>query len=334
MVHRRDFLKGCFRASPLPEVVEEERPAEYVEISRHCMAAEFLIYTNAGEYGHGVEVALEALDEVTRLEKLLSYFEEESEISQINAAAGRDFVEVSPEVYGLLKQCDTIFRKTQGAFDMTATPLSEVWGFLARKGKVPEESRRLQALTLVDGGEVLWDDCRWAVRLPRCGMRISLGSIGKGFALDVAANVLEIGGVENFLFHGGNSSVLARGERRGRKDWLVGLHHPLKPGRRLREIPLRNRALGTSGSATQFFWWQGKRYGHVLDPRTGFPAEGVLSVTVLAPTATEADALATAFYVMGVEATEEFCKNRPDLGVIFALPTPCGEPELKSFGNL
>lgn len=334
MVCRRDFLKGCFRPSPPPPPVSDDRPTEYVEISRHSMAAEFLIYTNAGEYRDGVDVALDALDEVTRLEKVLSYFEEESEISQINTWAGRDFVEVSPEVYGLLKQCAAIFEETRGAFDITATPLSEVWGFMARKGKVPEESQRLQALSLVDGKGILWDDGRWAVRLPRCGMRISLGSIGKGFALDQAATVLESGGVENFLFHGGNSSVLARGMRRGRKDWLVGLHHPLKPGRRLREIPLQNRALGTSGSATQFFWWQGKRYGHVLDPRSGFPAEGVLSVTVLASTAMEADALATAFYVMGVEASKEFCENRPDLGVLFALPTRGGEPELKSFGNL
>lgn len=334
MVHRRDFFKSCFSPSSLPAPVLEERPAEYVEISRRCMAADFLIYTNAGEYCHGVDTALDALDEVTRLEKLLSYFEEESEISRINAWAGRDFVEISPEVYGLLKQCDTIFRQTDGAFDISATPLSEAWGFMARKGRVPEESQRLAALSLVAGGEILWDDNRCAVRLPRAGMRISLGSVGKGFALDVSATVLEEGGMENFLFHGGSSSVLARGERRGRKDWLVGLHHPLKPGRRLKEIPLQNRALGTSGSAAQFFWWQGKRYGHVLDPRTGFPAEGVLSVTVLAATATEADALATAFYVMGVEATEAFCKNRPDLGVIFALPAGGGEPELKSFGNL
>ena len=314
------------KAVPL-EAKTTQETAEYIEISRRAMAAEFLIYANAGEYHDVVEVGLEALDEVTRLERLLSCFDENSEISTLNRRAVRDFYEVDSEVYALLRQCNALYRQTNGAFDISATPLSEVWGFMKRQGRLPEEPERQKALACVGSDKIEWDLARHALKL-RPGMALSLGSIGKGFALDQASVILQEHGVENFLFHGGSSSVIARGTRRGREDWLVGLHHPLRLGERLMEIPLKDRALGTSGSATQFFWYNGKRYGHVLDPRTGFPADHVLSATVLAPTATEADALATACYVMGIEQTRAFCETRPDLCVIFVRPGKNGNVEL------
>src|SRR5262249_4156409 len=147
---------------------------------------------------------------------------------------------------------------------------------------------------------------QWKVRLDRAGVEINLGSIGKGYALDRMAELLVAEGIENFLIHGGNSSVLGRGvgqesgvrsqeleeTERETRGWWVGLRHPLVPERRIGEICLRDRALGTSGSGTQFFVHEGKRYGHILDPRTGRPAEGTLSTTVAAPTGAEADALA------------------------------------------
>ena len=331
------MIFGFWQECPEPQLepTPAELPADYLRVSRKAMAADFLVCTNAGQYANAVDAGLEALDEVTRLEKQLSYFDEESEITRLNRWAGRGAFTPSSEVYALLKQCDTLFLQTEGAFDVTATPLCDVWGFLRRQGTVPDENARLAALARVGSDKISWDDANASLTLPE-GMVISLGSIGKGYALDRAADVLEDFGIENFLLHGGSSSVITRGARRGRSDWLVGLHHPLRPGERLMEIPLANRALGTSGSAAQFFWHQGKRYGHILDPRTGFPAEGILSVTVLAPTATEADALATAFYVMGVERTRSFCDSRPDLGVLFVLPAG-GQPsgvEIVKFGRI
>ncbi|MDO4575406.1 MAG: FAD:protein FMN transferase [Planctomycetia bacterium] len=327
---RRNFITGSFLPPADTEQVVSTGKAEYVQIRRRAMAAEFVIFVNAGEYRDAVETSLDALDEVTRLEKLLSYFDEESEIFRINQWAAGGFLSTDAEVYGLLRQCDALYRATDGAFDMTATPLAKAWGFMRRKGTVPDEATRCSAMACVGGDKIDWDDGNRSLRFHVSGMEISLGSIGKGFAIDAAAGVLEAAGMENFLIHGGNSSVLARGARRGRTDWLVGLHHPLKPSSRLMEIPVRDRAVGTSGSATQFFWHEGKRYGHVLDPRTGFPAQGVLSVSVLAGTATEADALATAFYVMGVEKTRAFCETRPDLGVVFVTD----RQEVISMGNL
>ncbi len=343
--NRRAFLRGQFLSAEAQREKEEElaeierkrladMPVQYMEYSRKAMAADFVIFTNAGEYENAFDTAVDALDEVSRLEKVLSYFLPESEISRINEDGPYYPVSVSPEVYALLRQCHALYEATDGAFDVTATALWEVWGFMQRQGRVPTEEERLHALACVSSGKIEWDDADCAVKLGGEGMKISLGSIGKGYALDVATLTLEAAGMTDFLFHGGLSSVTARGARRGREDWLVGLHHPLKKGERIMEIPLKNRSLGTSGSATQYFWANGKRYGHVLDPRTGFPCTNVLSATVLAPTATEADALATAFYVMGPDEARAFCEKRPELGAIFVLPAAGTNVKIVKMGEI
>jgi thiamine biosynthesis lipoprotein len=136
--------------------------------------------------------------------------------------------------------------------------------------------------------------------------------------------VLRQAGIENFLVHGGQSSILAAGSRavggRGKEGWTVALRHPLRPDKRMAEIRLHDRALGTSGSGVQFFHYKGRRYGHVLDPRTGWPVEGVLSATVIAPTAAQADALSTAFYVMGLEKAKEYCNGHEEIATIMVCP--------------
>jgi thiamine biosynthesis lipoprotein len=168
-------------------------------------------------------------------------------------------------------------------------------------------------------------------------MELNLGAIGKGYALDRAAESMLAAGATDFAIHGGNSSVIARGNRANAEcgirnaelnsalrtphsafesGWSVALRHPLKPEVRLAEFRLVNQALGTSGSGTQFFHHQGRRYGHILDPRTGWPAEQVLSATVIAPTAEQSDALSTAFYVMGLAPAREFCASRPEIAAV------------------
>ena len=159
---------------------------------------------------------------------------------------------------------------------------------------------------------------RSTIRFRKSGMEINLGSIGKGYALDQIAELFASKSIENFLLHGGNSSVLGRGTCAD--GWWIGLRHPLVPERRIGEILLRDRALGTSGSGTQFFTHEGRRYGHILDPRTGWPADGMLSVTVAAASGAEADALATAFYVLGVDAALEYCRQHPGIAAILMSP--------------
>ena len=167
-------------------------------------------------------------------------------------------------------------------------------------------------------------------------MSVHFNSIGKGYALDRMAELLDAGRVGDYLLHGGKSSVLARGDQPGRpadSGWTIGLRHPLRPAERLAEFCLRDQALSTSGSGTQFFIRRGRRYGHILDPRTGQPAEGIFSATVIAPTAAEADALSTAFYVMGPEETAAYLRDAARIGCRARLPGQReGDVRLFAFG--
>jgi thiamine biosynthesis lipoprotein len=158
------------------------------------------------------------------------------------------------------------------------------------------------------------------VRFLKRGMEVNFNALGKGYALDRAAEVLREAGAEHFLIHGGQSSVVARGSRAGTDaettGWLVEIRHPLRRNKALAEVRLRDRAMGTSSAAVQFFRHKGRRYGHILDPRTGWPAERVLSATVLAPTGALADALSTAFFVAGHEKAKAYCQSHPGIAAI------------------
>jgi thiamine biosynthesis lipoprotein len=337
---RRDFLTGraALKAlrdraergapqpppSPLALSREASVPAYVLQVSRPAMAVEFELFFNAGQHPGASEAALQALDLVEALEDQLSIFREHSEVSRINCQAAIAPVVIEPRLFRLLEQAVALHQQTAGAFDITSGPLSRTWGFVRRQGRFPRQEEIDETLQHVGSQWLELDPVRSTVRFLKPGIEINFHAIGKGYVLDRCASVLRQAGVENFVLHGGQSSILASGSRAGttaeRAGWSVGLRHPLRLDQRLGEIPLRNRALGTSGSGVQFFHHQGRRYGHVLDPRTGWPAEGVLSATVLAPTAAEADALSTAFYVLGWEPTQAFCQNRPELAVILVCP--------------
>jgi len=176
------------------------------------------------------------------------------------------------------------------------------------------------------------DRQRSAVRFDAPGMEINLGAVGKGYALDQAAEVLRFYGVERAVIHGGRSTILAIGAPEDEEGWPFTLKDPRDRRTPLYHVSLRDRALSTSGDAEQFFEAEGRRYGHLLDPRTGRPVEGMRCVWVIAPAGypresaggAESDALATAFYVMGPEATRSFCRKRPDLGVVLVEDTRGG----------
>ncbi len=286
---RRDFLRGravpdTARNAAAADLSAPNGPAPNttprqesyaVHITRKAMACEFEIVLNAGQYEAGTEVALDGLDLVERLESQLSYFRPESEISHINRSAAEEPVCAEEGLFSLLLLAAEIHAATEGAFDLTATPLWKVWGFARRQTRVPTDQEIADALKTVDGSLVKLDAQARTVRFLKPGLELNLGSIGKGYALDRVAELLHAAGIEDYLIQGGQSSVTARGARLSgsRPDgWLVGLGHPLHPGDRLGYVRLRNRSLGTSGSASQFFRHKGRRYSHILDPRTGRPA--------------------------------------------------------------
>ena len=287
------------------------------------MACDFTVYLNAQRNERSVEDAIRALDLLEPLEDRLSVYRAHSEISVANQQAFRQPVLVSQDTAHVIARGLEINAWTRGAFDMTSGPLSRIWGFQRRAGRLPTEEEIQTALTVVGSQWVDVDTDAQTVRYQREGLELNLGGIGKGFAIDASADYLCERGVLDFLIHGGHSSVRARGAAVGQAGWQVDVRQPLRPRQRLATLHLQDACLGTSGTATQSFYHQGKRYGHILDPRTGWPADQLLSVSVLAPDAATADALATAFYVLGIAETVEVCtQDLPHIRVLMIARGP------------
>ncbi len=341
---RREFLKGKSAADAMAHAIEGVLPgvdssgpaardsgeAYMVRIARRAMACRFEVRFGAGRYDRGTELAVEALDLVDALEDQMSVFRETSDICRINRTAGSEAVEVEQRLFELLELAVRLHRETGGAFDITSAPLWEVWGFARRSGTLPNEEQLAEALQNVGCQLIELDARHKTIRFRRPGVQLSLGSIGKGYALDRCAEKLVPAGITDVLIHGGHSSVLAHGAQTPSPagspgsistGWLVGIRHPLRRKKRLAEIRLCDRALATSGGRAQSFVHKGRRYGHILDPRTGRPAEGVLSATAIAPTGAMADALSTTFYVMGPQKTLDYCQTRPEIAAVLVCPT-------------
>ena len=279
------------------------------------MACRFEI-TLPGEHASAIPAARDSLEEADRLEELLSVFRDASAISRINRAAGREAVDVPEEVFDLLTRCRDLSVATGGAFDISSTPLSRCWGFLQREGRLPTEADIASARALVGLHHLTLEEGTCRAGLDRPGMALNLGAIGKGFAVQAIGAALWARGVRHALVSAGGSSVIALGgpDHGWRVDIASG------PSRqRLTGLRLRNAAMATSGAGEQYIEVQGTRYGHVIDPRTGWPSSGVLSATVVTADAATADALATAFFVGGIDLARRYCASHPGT---MALITP------------
>lgn len=339
---RREFLVGESVRSVLEDALHGAegppvpiRPSHSMEFSRRAMACDFAIFLNPPEMQQGAEPALDALDLIDDLEAQLTVYRDTSEVSRLNREAHHGPQAVEARLFRLIQRSIQLTEATDGAFDITSGPLGKVWGFFRRQGRLPQPEQLDAVRPLVGSRENLrLDSDSRTLAFAREGVEINFGAIGKGYALDRVAELFAERGVANYLIHAGHSSLRAGGSRTDRdRGWPVGLQHPQRPDVRIGELDLADQSLGTSGSAHQFFYHQGRRYGHVIDPRTGEPADGVLSVTVLCPQAADADALATAFHVLGPDAAEPVCQRLPEVQAIFVLPgSRRGSLEIRTIG--
>lgn len=282
----------------------------WVRIHRTAMACRFEVLLSSDK-ARFTNAAQRALDEVDRIEAALTVFRETSALVRVNREAADGAVVVDRELFEILRLCRELSDSTAGAFDITSTPLSRCWGFLRREGRLPERDEIERARALVGMNRVELDAEGRSVRFAHPGMELNLGSIGKGYAISRMAALLKQDGVESALLSAGGSSVFALGGEPGRRDqgWKVDLHSRRVARGRLAQLRLRNVALATSGAGEQFVDVKGTRYGHVLDPRSGWPASGILSASVVTPDPSVADALSTAFLVGGVPLTQEYCAS-------------------------
>jgi len=308
-----DTITGAAAERPIPQA------GDTVRLMTRAMACDFAVVLNP-QPGDQVFVASEALDLIHRLEDQMTVYCDDSELSAINRRAATEAVPVEPKLFELLRQAAQIANQTNRGFDPTSGPLIAMWRHCRDARRIPTDEEIASALDQTGIEHVRFDEDRRAIKFDRQGIELNLGGIGKGAAIDQAGTLLCEHGIDSWLLHGGRSSLLARGDHARQPGWPVGIRHPLFPHRRLATILLKDRGLSTSGSGVQSFRHGGKRYGHILDPRTGWPAETMLSVTVVAPTAAEADALSTAFYVLGVENARRYCDNHRDVSAILIPP--------------
>ena len=240
-----------------------------------------------------------AFDEMRRLEKLMSTHLTDSEISRLNANAGaKTSLTVSPEVLEVILRGIHWGEKSGGALDISIGPVSRLWRFDDDNPTIPDAKRLAEAVDLVNFREIEIDGSN--VRLKQAGMSLNLGAIAKGYAVDKAMTVLQNNGIRHALINaGGDLKVL--GQRKHGQDWNIGLQHPRKPEKMIASFTLSDEAVATSGDYQKYFIKENTRYHHILDPANGMPARGVISATIVAKTVMDADALATAVFVMGPE---------------------------------
>lgn len=277
---------------------------------RPALATEVEVVLEAGGDRQALARIAEAtFEEVRRLEQQLSAHVATSDVCWINRNAAEGPVRVEAGLFGLLQRAAALHADTEGAFDVTVGPLVKCWGFFRREGMVPSAEVLAEAHSRVGMLHVELDPTERTVRFRSPGVELNLGAIGKGYIVDQVLAALRGWGVRCALVHTGTSTVGALGEAPGGGGWQVGLRHPTAAGSRLGVVRLCDESLSSSALAEQCFVADGVTYGHLLDPRTGWPvpAEAMAGVWVRSPSAAETDALSTALFVMGPAAAEAYC---------------------------
>jgi thiamine biosynthesis lipoprotein len=294
-------------APPLQELFHETRPA---------MGTTFAVYLYAPDQTAAEELFELAFQETERIEAALSNYRPTSELSRINRLAGSGPVTTDPEVFGLIERSLELSRRTAGAFDITVGPLMKAWGFFRGRGRLPSEGELARARAGTGWRFVELDRRGRTIRFLHPEIELDLGAIGKGYALDRVAAVLRAQGTRNALVSAGQSSYAALGAPPNETGWPVHVPNPIDQGERLSTIFLNDRSLSTSGSTEKFFTLEGRKYCHIIDPRSGYPVEEVTQVTVLFSSAEVADALSTSLFVLGPDTARSITESYAGASVL------------------
>ena len=279
------------------------------------MATRFEIVLHGGNPVALRAAGEEALNEIDRLEAQLSLYRNTSEISHLNAHAAREPVRVTPGLFALLQQAQKLHGETAGAFDITIGPLVRCWGFMGGSGHSPDPDELAEARARVGMHLVQLNRQDCTVAFTREGVMLDLGAIGKGYAIERAAQLLRESGLTSALLHGGTSTVYALGHPPDAECWKVAVENPRSEqpdggSATLATMPLKDEAMSVSSVFGKAFQEEGKTLGHVLDPRTGQPVKGAILAAVVLPSATETDALSTALLTLGAAGHENIANLR------------------------
>ena len=337
---RRDFLRPSSlwklaNASAAKQEVEENpqrRGGAVVSFRQESMACIFEFQIPAEETNR--DAVFEALALVDDIESKLSIYREDSEISRVNQSSAGQWTVVSPDTARLLFDCVELCKLSEGAFDITAGPLLDAWGISVREGRVPSDSEIADCLLRVGSQKLVIDLDRSAVRFDVPDMKLNLGAIGKGYALDRAREFLHGKGVRAALLSAGHSSIVALGRPAWDLAWRIEMQNPLASSTAIGQALLDDSAMSTTGISEQHYEVAGKRFSHILDPRTGKPADGtIVQATYVAQSAAFSEALSTACFIHELPWIQAFVSSRSDSAAILENAGSPSLPKLTVFGK-
>jgi len=278
----------------------------------------FAAYTNPNvDAAKAKELFQKAIDEIKRIEFVMTTWRPDSELSRVNAAAGKGAVEVSDETLRVVKEAIHTSEISEGTFDITFESLHGLWKFDQDLDPHPPKADELKKkLPLVNFHHIKIDDAKKTIALDKEGVKISLGGIAKGYAVDKAAAVLEAGGLQSFYVQAGGD-LYARGKKPDGADWSAGIRDPRSAkGAYFAVLPLSDHAFSTAGDYERSYIVDGKRYHHIIDPRTGYPATACRSVTIWAKSALIADSIDDAVFILGPAKGMKLVESLDDVGAV------------------
>ncbi|WP_425583499.1 FAD:protein FMN transferase [Winogradskyella damuponensis] len=256
-----------------------------------------------------------AVAEISRIEKLISSWDENSQTSEINRNAGIKPVKVDAELFNLIERAIGISKLTDGAFDISYASMDKIWKFDGSMTTMPSEKEITASVEKVGYQNIVLDKNKSTIYLKLKGMKIGFGAIGKGYAADKAKILLMSKGVTSGIINA-SGDMNTWGKQTNGEDWKVAITNPMDKNKVFALLPITNGSVVTSGNYEKYVNFNGKRYTHIIDPRTGYPSTGIISVTVFAPKAELADALATSVFVMGKEAGLDRINQLPKIECI------------------
>ncbi len=256
-----------------------------------------------------------AIDEISRIEKLISSWDSNSQTSKINTNAGIEPVKVDKELFDLIERSLAITKLTDGAFDISYASMDRIWKFDGSMTEMPSEADIKSSVSKVGFQNIELDDTNSTVFLKLKGMKIGFGAIGKGYAADKAKSLLIEKGIVSGIINA-SGDMTTWGKQTNGDEWKVAITNPLNKNKAFALLPITDGAVVTSGNYEKYVNFNGKRYTHIIDPRTGYPSTGIISVTVFAPKAELADALSTSVFVMGKEVGLNRINQLPNIECI------------------
>jgi len=289
------------------------------EASRISMACEYAIEAYGPDADALPRIVDEALDEVDRVDRLMSHYKSDSPLSRVNREAAQHPVVVDPELFDVIADAMRYHDESNGAFDITVGPLMKAWGFFGGEGRVPSDEELAVARRHVGAAHVMLNPASRTIAFDEPGVELDLGGIGKGYAVDRVVGLFRRRQIAAALVSAGGSTIYALGAPPGRDGWTVAIQDPIDSRKIALTLQLEDRAVSVAGRSEKSFEAGGVTYSHIMDPRTGTPAQGVLSVVVLAPTGTGGDALDDAFFVLGPERSRAYLHRLHSTDVFFFL---------------